>query len=167
MSALQGWRRLAVKLARHAALALPGARSPWAEAMRRELDYIENDRAALRWAFGCVLASYKARLAAGPSCRTRDLLRQAAACGAVMLVIGLAFLENAGGRTEPLWPTPDKGACDTRSTAADTGQMPPSGAAGIARNADRPVKRPEGPCADPPPEIRAPLASEPSRGESR
>jgi hypothetical protein len=29
---------------------LPGARSNWADAMRRELDYIEDDRAALRWA---------------------------------------------------------------------------------------------------------------------
>jgi hypothetical protein len=32
--------------------------------MRRELDYIEDDRAALHWALGCVLASYRARLAA-------------------------------------------------------------------------------------------------------
>jgi len=167
MSALQGGRRLAVKLARHAALALPGARSPWAEAMRRELDYIENDRAALRWAFGCVLASYKARLTAGSSSRTRDLLRQAVASGAVMLVIGLAFLENAGGHTEPSRPAPDKPACATRNTALETGQMPPSGVAGAARDADRPAQGPETSCADPASEMRAPLTSEPSRGESR
>jgi hypothetical protein len=44
------WRRLAMKLAQHASWVLPGA-GPWAEAMRHELDYIEDDADALRWAF--------------------------------------------------------------------------------------------------------------------
>ena len=167
MNALPGWRRLAVKLARHAALTLPGALSPWAKAMRHELDYIEDDRAALRWAFGCVLASYKARLVARPGSRTRDVLRQAAASGAVMLVIGLVFLENAGGQTEPPRPVSDKAACDTRNTTADIDQTSPSGAAGVAREAGRPAQRPEASCADPPSAMRAPMTSEPSRGESR
>lgn len=166
MNALQGWRRLAEKLARHAALALPGAASPWAKAMRRELDYIEDDRAALRWAFGCVLASYKARLAAHLGSRTRDVLRQAAASGAVMLVIGLVFLENAGGQTEPPRLVPDEPACGTRNTIADIGQTP-SGAAGVTRDAGRPAQRPEASCTDPPAETRAPLTSEASRGETR
>ncbi len=34
--------------------------------MRRELDHIEDDRAAVRWALGCVVASYRARLPALP-----------------------------------------------------------------------------------------------------
>src|SRR4051812_44884542 len=55
------FRRWAVTLARHAAQVLPSAPSSWAQAMRHELDYIADDRAALRWAFGCMLASYKAR----------------------------------------------------------------------------------------------------------
>jgi len=167
MSTLRGSRRLAVRLARHAALALPGASSPWTEAMRRELAYIADDRAALRWAFGCVLASYKARLAARSGSRTRDALRQAAASGAVMLVIGLAFLENAGGQTEPPRPIPDEPACDAQNTAADTGQMPATGAAGIAPDARRPARRPEASCTDPHSEMRMPLTSEPSRGESQ
>lgn len=166
MSALRGWRRLAVRLARHAALALP-APSPWAEAMRRELEYIEDDRAALGWAVGCVLASYKARLAARSGSRRREVLRQAAASSAVMLVIGLAFLENAGGQTEPPRLVPDEPACDAQNKAADTGQMPASVAAGIAPDAGRPAQRPEASCTDPPPEIRAPLTPKPSRGESQ
>ena len=156
MSALRGWRRLAVRLARHAALALPVAPSPWAEAMRRELEYIEDDRAALIWAFGCVLASYKARLAARSGSRTRDVLRQAAASGAVMLVIGLACLENAGGQTEPPRLVPDEPACDAQNTATDTGQIAASGAVGIAPDAERPARPPEASCTDPPSEIRAP-----------
>jgi hypothetical protein len=165
MNALRGWRRLAVKLARHAALARPGA--PWAEAMRRELDYIADDRAALGWALGCVLASYKARLAARSGSRTRDVLQQVAASGAVMLVIGFAFLENAGGQTEPPQPVRDKPSCDARNTAVDTGQTPPSTASWLARDAGRPAPRPEASCTDPPSETRPPLTSEPLRGESQ
>jgi hypothetical protein len=30
--------------------------------MRRELDYIADDRAALHWAIGCVIAGYRAQL---------------------------------------------------------------------------------------------------------
>ncbi|MBI3513596.1 MAG: CHASE2 domain-containing protein [Proteobacteria bacterium] len=60
-------RRLAVAAGGHAARVLPPARGAWAEAMRRELDHIEDDRAALRWAVGCVLSSYRARLPALPT----------------------------------------------------------------------------------------------------
>ena len=64
MSAVSGvYRRFAVKLAQHASWLLSGAQSPWAAAMRRELEYIDDDSAALRWALGCVAASYRARLA--------------------------------------------------------------------------------------------------------
>jgi adenylate cyclase len=59
-------RRLAVAATRHAARVLPARRAQWAEAMRRELDYIEDDRAALRWALGCVVSSYRTRLAGLP-----------------------------------------------------------------------------------------------------
>ena len=62
MTAAPGrWRRLAIKLARHASWVLPGT-GPWADAMRHELDHIADDTAALLWAFGCLLASYRARL---------------------------------------------------------------------------------------------------------
>jgi len=102
------WRRLAVKLARHAARVLPGAPSPWADAMRCELDYIGDDPAALRWALGCVLASYRVRLTHRPCFGARTAWRQVATSGVLMLLIGLALLENAGGQTEPPRPAFDE-----------------------------------------------------------
>lgn len=54
-------RRFASALMAHAADILPPARSPWADAMRHELDHIDSDREALTWAAGCVLASYVER----------------------------------------------------------------------------------------------------------
>jgi hypothetical protein len=142
-------RRWAVTLARHAAQVLPGARpnrtaGVWAEAMRRELDYIADDRAALRWALGCVVASYKARLPVPPgfisAIRARDVLRHVAACGALMLVIGFALLENAESQTEPPRPLIDQTRCNMPDAAPgmDRGlidQTLPSGTAGVSRDA--------------------------------
>ena len=105
------WRRLAVKLAQHAACVMPGARSPWADAMRRELDYIGDDPAALRWALGCVLASYRARLTLGHGSACTAAWRLAAS-GVAMLVIGLALQDNAGGQTQPPRPAFDETTCD-------------------------------------------------------
>jgi hypothetical protein len=104
------WRRLAATLARHAAWVLPGA--PWADAMRRELDYIENDRAALGWALGCILASYRARLIRRPIFSTWVAWRSVSTSGVLMLVIALALLENAGGQTAPPRPPLDETTCD-------------------------------------------------------
>jgi hypothetical protein len=106
------WRRLAVKLAQHAAWILPGARSPWADAMRRELDYIGDDAAAVRWALGCILASYRARLAHRPCVTARAAWRQVATMGILMVLIGLALQENAGGKTEPPRPAFDEAPCN-------------------------------------------------------
>jgi hypothetical protein len=59
MNAMSGrWRRVAQKIVGHASWVLPGGQSSWGDAMWRELDYIEDDRVALRWAIGCVTASY-------------------------------------------------------------------------------------------------------------
>jgi hypothetical protein len=132
VNTVPGRRRLAAKLCRHAAAVLPDA-SPWAQAMRRELDFIADDRAALDWALGCVLASYRVMLASRAAAglgwlrrllRARNpaavLLRHAAACGALMLAIGLALLENAGGQTPPP-PVLDETACDIADKRADFG----------------------------------------------
>jgi hypothetical protein len=116
MTALPRWRRLAVTLARHAAQVLPGARSPWHDAMQCELDYIKDDGAALRWALGCVVASYKTRLARPGITRfitARDVLRHVAACAALMLVIGFALLEQAESQTERPPPAADEMGCET------------------------------------------------------
>jgi len=105
-------RRLALTLARHAAWMLPSAPSSWAQAMRHELDYIADDSAALRWAFGCMLASYKARLTHWPRFSPRPAWRHVATSGALMLLIGLALQERAGGQTEPPRPDFDETTCD-------------------------------------------------------
>jgi hypothetical protein len=51
-------RSAALALIRHARKVIPRNRSDWAEAMENEFDYIENDLSVLRWAAGCVIASY-------------------------------------------------------------------------------------------------------------
>jgi len=88
------WRRMAVTVVRHAARVLPGAGSPWAAAMRHELDYIADDRAALRWALGCVAASYAARLATFPQLAWR-MVSAPVAAASVVLVVGLALQGHA------------------------------------------------------------------------
>jgi len=118
------WRRLAVTLARHAARTLPAARSPWAEAMRRELDYIADDGAALRWALGCVVASYRAGLAHRLSVSGRAVGRTLATGGVLMLVIGVMLEENAGGQTQPPRPAFDATTCDPPDRSAENHPTP-------------------------------------------
>ena len=85
MSAVrERWRKIAVALAEHA------ARSPWADAMRRELDYIGDDRAALRWAIGCVGASYAAQFVVVLRFCGRMLSRPLLAAG-MLLSVALAL----------------------------------------------------------------------------
>ena len=140
------WRRFAVKLARHAAWVLPGARSPWADAMRRELDYLEDDAAALRWALGCVAASYKTRLASPlptlPRMRGRvgrgAGWRHAATSGVLMLFIGFALLENAGGQTEPPRPVFKETTCDLPNVSPDIRPRLRCGTVSVPRDYDNP-----------------------------
>ena len=46
---------------RHAVSVLPPSRSTWAEAMNNEFQHVADDLEALRWAAGCVIASYLER----------------------------------------------------------------------------------------------------------
>jgi hypothetical protein len=105
-------RRLAVTLAQHAVWMLPGPPSSWAQAMRHELDYIADDSAALRWAFGCMLTSYKARLTYRLQSSPRAAWRHVATSAALMLLIGLALQEHAASQTEPPQPAFDETICD-------------------------------------------------------
>ena len=54
-------RRIAIALMNHAGRVLPAARLRWAEAMKNEFHHIESAGEALKWAAGCVLASYLER----------------------------------------------------------------------------------------------------------
>jgi hypothetical protein len=55
-------RRAAAWLLLHAAQVLPQNRRHWAQAMAAEFDCIPSHAEALRWALGCVLASYSERI---------------------------------------------------------------------------------------------------------
>ncbi|QNQ08052.1 hypothetical protein [Sphingomonas alpina] len=54
--------RLAFTLCRVAGHMLPAARKPWADAMTAELAHAEDDRAALAYAGGCLLAALHERM---------------------------------------------------------------------------------------------------------
>jgi hypothetical protein len=110
-------RRLAVRLAQHAVWMLPGPPSSWAQAMRREIDYIADDSAALRWALGCLLTSYKARLTHWLRSSPRGVWRHVATSGALMLLIGLALQEHAASQTEPPQPAFDETICDLQAVS--------------------------------------------------
>jgi hypothetical protein len=88
-----------MQFARHASRILPGAQSPWAKAMRCELDYIGDDPAALRWAFGCILASCKIRLSHWPWFSARTARRCAAAGAGLVLLSVVSFEGYAAGQT--------------------------------------------------------------------
>jgi hypothetical protein len=172
MNAVPGqWRRLAVKLAQHACWVLPSAGSPWADAMRRELDYIADDPAALRWALGCIVASYRVRLTHRPNFCGRTAWRYVATSGVLMLLIGFALDENAGGQPAPPRPAFDESTCDVPSApeirarlrcgtvsvprnydnpdaGRFNGELSPCGARIAADFIDRPAQAPDISCAD-------------------
>ena len=140
------WRQWAMRLAQHAAGVMPGARSPWADAMRRELDYIEQDPAALRWALGCVLASYRLRLTDRPLWSARCTWRHVAASGALMLLIGLTLQVSAEGQTEPARPALNETTCDRPDIRP---QNVPNGPVSVRRNHDDTnAERVRSDCAD-------------------
>lgn len=56
-------RRMAILLVSHAAKVLPPKREEWARAMVNEIDFLTEDRIALKWAIGCVYTSYWERVA--------------------------------------------------------------------------------------------------------
>ena len=139
MTAAPGcWRRLAVRLAQYAAWLLPGAGSPWSDAMRSELDYIASDPAALRWALGCVLGSCRVRLIDRRWFSARSAWRYAATSGVLILVIGLALHGPASGQTEPLRPAFDETACDLPNVSPEIGPRLRCGTVSVPRNYDNP-----------------------------
>jgi hypothetical protein len=146
MSAMSGrWRRIALKLARHASWVLPGAGSPWADAMRRELDYIDDHRAALRWAVGCVLASYTARLTALPRLRWR-IVSAPVAAASLLLLIGLVLQGHARDQTAPSRPTVEDPACDLPDASPEIEQRLHRAPIDVNRPGSSPERRYPKPC---------------------
>jgi pimeloyl-ACP methyl ester carboxylesterase len=136
MNAMSGrWRRVAQKVVGHASWVLPGARSSWADAMRRELDYIEDDRAALHWAIGCVMASYAARLADQPRVRWRVSSRSVVA-SVLLLLIALAVQGHASG--EASLPSFEEMTCDLPDVTPDIRPRLRCGTVRVPRDHARP-----------------------------
>jgi hypothetical protein len=143
------FRRLAATLARHAAWVLPSA--TWAQAMQHEFHYIADDKAALRWAFGCMLASYKARLTHRPRLSPRATWRHVATSGVLMLLIGLALQEHAASQTEPPRPGFDETACELPGVSPELRprlRCGPCGAKIAADFIDHPAQELDTSCTD-------------------
>lgn len=58
------YRRWTDRLARCAACLLPADRASWGEAIKSEVDHIDDHRAALRWAVGALWAAGTERIGA-------------------------------------------------------------------------------------------------------
>ena len=80
-------RRIAVAFVEHAAWVFPSTRGPWAIAMQHELPEIENDLEALKWAGGCLFASYVER---ARETLTRQRMKAGLAALLAIAVIGAA-----------------------------------------------------------------------------
>jgi hypothetical protein len=138
MNGAPSWsRRLAVKLAQHASWVICGA-GPSADAMRHELDYIADDAAALRWAFGGLLASYQARLAQLRCFSARTSVRYVGTIGVLLLVIGLALEGHASGQREPLRPSFNETACDLPGVSQEIRPRLRCGTVSVPRSYDNP-----------------------------
>jgi hypothetical protein len=110
------WRRIAVKIVGHASRVLHGARSGWADAMRSEIDYIADDRAALRWAIGCVTASYLTRLSTLPRLRWQTSSGLVVA-GSALFLVAMALQGHASDDASP--PASEKTICDLPDVTPD------------------------------------------------
>jgi hypothetical protein len=85
-------RRLASVLIAHAFNVFPSGRAPWGEAMKHELDYIEGDIEAMRWALGCVAASYVQRSREHPRSFGAIVRHPSALLPLAMSIIALAVV---------------------------------------------------------------------------
>jgi pimeloyl-ACP methyl ester carboxylesterase len=132
------WRRLAVKAVQHASWVLPAECAPWADAMLRELRYIEDDRAALRWAVGCVIASYTKRLLVLPRLHARLFLKPVGASFVLVLGLVVALVGHARGQTDAFIPTFEQTTCALPGMSPDIGSRLRCGTVSVPRDYDHP-----------------------------
>jgi len=123
-------RRLSSALIAHAAGVLPPARSQWAEAMKNELHHIESDIEILRWAAGCVIASYLERGGTKMNQSFGTMVRKPSAflplamsITALALVAGAYIFALAGGHGG-LQREPDEGSIAHLWQLLTAGQLP-------------------------------------------
>jgi hypothetical protein len=84
--------------------------------MRHEIAYIENDAAALRWAVGCVSASYAARLAALAQ-RYWRVSPGPVVAGSALLLMAMALQGHASDEASP--PARDQTDCERPAMAPE------------------------------------------------
>jgi pimeloyl-ACP methyl ester carboxylesterase len=104
--------------------------------MRHELDYIADDATALRWAFGGLLAGYRARLSQLRCARTS--LRCVGAISVLLLGIGLALEGHASGQTKPSHPVFDETACDLPGVSPEIRPRLRCGTVSVPRSYEKP-----------------------------
>lgn len=101
MSFPAGWKRqLAQRLVEHAEGVLSPVRPDWAGVLQSELQHVAHDSQALRWAVGCVWASYRARYGVG----SRSLLC-AIAVGILFAFLSISVMGWMAARAWPHWYT--------------------------------------------------------------
>jgi hypothetical protein len=99
MSASPRWqRRLARRLVGHAEMVLLPIRPSWAGVLKSELEHVPADPQALRWAVGCLWASYMERYFG----RLRSLLA-AIAIGVVFALLSERIAGIMAARPWPHW----------------------------------------------------------------
>jgi pimeloyl-ACP methyl ester carboxylesterase len=139
MISFAGWlRRPAFKAVHHASWVLPAEWAPWADATRRELHCIEDDRAALRWVAGCVVASYTKRLLVLPRAHARHFLKPVGATFALMLGLVLALAGHARGQTDAFIPAFEETTCALPGMSPDIGSRLRCGTISVPRDYDHP-----------------------------
>jgi hypothetical protein len=93
-------RHFAVRLAAHAEKVLPRSRADWARAMRSEIHHISGNHATLKWALGCVFASYSERMRTmignSPRISRWVLVLEMLCCFTPLTLLCLAVLANLG-----------------------------------------------------------------------
>jgi hypothetical protein len=93
-------REIAVWLAAHAEKVLPQSRDDWANAMRNEVHHISGNHAALKWALGCLFASYTERMrtmiASNPRISRWVLVLEMLFCFTPLTWLCLATFANLG-----------------------------------------------------------------------
>ena len=99
MNMQRGWKRqLARHLVRHAEKVLFPVRPRWTGVLRSELEHVPEDLRALRWAVGCVWASYRERYWS----RGRSLLA-AIGVGVLFAFLDILVLGFMAARPMPHW----------------------------------------------------------------
>jgi len=112
--------------------------TPWAEAMLHEMHHIRDDREALRWALGNVLASYTAALTALAHARSRVLLNGLAAGGLLAVFIAMTLQGHASASPATTPPTFTETACDLPNVSPELRPRLQCGTVSVPRDYDNP-----------------------------